>query len=87
MQGSTPNNLPLTEYQALGGGEADTAHPIQTIPVYYFHSFDQPFCGEEQCKCHWKQQDAWRLLMKVVEGHVTLEQAADLIDDERIGEV
>ena len=86
MQGSTPFHLPLTEYPLLSPLVTDTARPVQTIPVYYFHSFEQPFCHDTACPCHSRHQEVARLLGNVLEGIVTLREAANLIDEER-GEV
>ena len=84
MQGSTPFHLLLTEYPLLPPLVTDTASPVQTIPVYFFHSFEQPFCKDANCKCHWKQQEVSRLLGSILEGSITLREAANLIDEERI---
>ena len=84
MQGSTPFHLPLTEYPLLSPLVTDTARPVQTIPVYYFHSLGQPFCRNTTCKCHWKQQEVARLLGSVLEGSLTLREAANFLDEERM---
>src|SRR6266581_2721356 len=86
MQGSTPFHLPLTEYPLLSPLVTDTTRPVQTIPVYYFHSLEQPFCRDATCQCHSRQQEVKRLLGNVLEGNLTLREAANLIDEER-GEV
>jgi len=52
------------------------------IPVYYFHSFEQPFCHDTTCPCHSRQQEVKRLLGNVLEGIVTLREAANFIDEE-----
>ena len=86
MQGNTPFRLPLTEYPLLSPAVTDTAHPEKPIPVYYFHSFEQPFCRDPTCTCHWKQQEVRRLLGSILEGELSLKEAADLIDEEIEGE-
>ena len=83
MQGSTPFHLPLTEYPLLPPRVTDTAHPQQSIPVYYVHSLEQPFCKDATCQCHWKQQEVLRLLGSILEGELSLREAANLIDEER----
>ena len=83
MQGSTPFRLPLTEYPLLSPLVTDTASPVQAIPVYYFHSVEQPFCRDTTCKCHWKQREVKRLLGSILEGELSLREAANLIDEER----
>jgi hypothetical protein len=82
MQGSTPFRLPLTEYPLLSPPVTDTATPVQAIPVYYFHSVEQPFCRDTTCKCHWKQREVKRLLGSILEGELSLREAADLLDEE-----
>src|SRR5438270_4154719 len=77
MQGSTPFHFPLTEYPLLSPQVSDTARPVQTIPVHYFHSLQQPFCRDATCKCHWRQQEVTRLLESVLEGNLTLREAAN----------
>src|SRR5437764_7064660 len=76
MQGSTPFHFPLTEYPLLSPQVSDTARPVQTIPVYYFHSFEQPFCHDATCQCHSRQQEVKRLLTNILEGNLTLIEAA-----------
>src|SRR5260221_13833456 len=80
MQGY-PFDLPLTEYPHLAPLVTDTARPQQRIPVYYFHSFDQPYCSNILCRCHSLQQEGRYLLRNIVDGILTLKEAANLIDD------
>ncbi len=82
MQGY-PFDLPLTEYPQLAPLVTDTASPRQRIPVYYIHSLQQPFCPNPMCKCHSQQQEIKRLLGNIVDGIMTLREAADLIDDKK----
>ena len=82
MLGSTPFSIPLTEYPLLSPLITDTASPVQTIPVYYFHSLEQPFCRDATCQCHSRQQEVARLLGSVLEGSLTLREAANFIDEE-----
>src|SRR5260370_13377802 len=79
MQGSTPFRLPLTEYPLLSPPVTDTATPVQAIPVYYFHSVEQPFCRDTTCKCHWKQREVKRLLGSILDGEVSLRETSDLL--------
>jgi hypothetical protein len=82
MQGSTPFHLlQLTDIPHLAPMVTDTASPHTPIPMYFIHSLDQPFCRDHTCKCHWQQQQVKRLLENIVEGDMTLRQAADFIDD------
>ena len=82
MQGY-PFDLPLTEYPRLAPLVTDTASPQQRIPVYYIHSLSQPFCPNPACRCHRQQQEIQRLLSHIVDGIMTLREAADLIDDKK----
>ncbi len=82
MQGY-PFDLPLTEYPRLAPQVTDTASPQQRIPVYYIHSLSQPFCPNSLCQCHRQQQEIKKLLGHIVEGIMTLREAADLIDDKK----
>jgi hypothetical protein len=78
-----PFELPLTEYPRLAPLMTDTASPRQRIPVYYIHAPKQPFCKNSLCLCHRQQQDIQRLLTLIVEGMMTLREAADLISEGR----
>jgi choline-glycine betaine transporter len=82
MQGSTPFHLlQLTELTALAPQVTDTAIPFTLVPIYYIHSLERPFCGDQRCKCHWQQQQVQRLLGNVIEGEMSLREAADFLDD------
>lgn len=82
MQGSTPFNLyQLTDMPTLIPTTTDTATPNCPVPIYYIHSLSQPFCKNLRCKCHWQQQEVRRLLGHIVEGEMTLKEAADFLDD------
>ena len=80
---SYPFDLPLTEYPRLAPLVTDTASPQQRIPVYYIHALKQPFCSNPLCLCHRQQQEIRRLLHLIVDGIMTLQEAADLINEER----
>ena len=82
MQGY-PFDLPLTEYPRLLPLVTDTARPRQRIPVYYIHSLSQPYCSNVLCRCHSLQQEIKHLLRNIVDGILTLKEAADLIDDKK----
>jgi hypothetical protein len=55
------------------------APPIWSIPIYYIHSFDRPFCANVHCPCQAHQQEVVRLLVSIIEGRVVLEPAAALL--------
>jgi hypothetical protein len=82
MQGY-PFDLPLTEYPKLGSLVTDTATPRKPVPIYFIHSLEQPFCQNPLCTCHRQQQEVKKLLGHIVEGTMTLREAADLIEDKR----
>lgn len=82
MQGSTPFHLyQLTDMPKLAPQPTDTASPNLPIPIYFIHSLATPFCSNPLCKCQWQQKEVMRLLGHVVEGEMTLREAADFIDD------
>ena len=55
------------------------APPTSSVPVYFIHSFEQPFCADAHCTCHAQQQEAVRLFVTIIEGRVQLELAAALL--------
>lgn len=82
MQGSTPFHLmQLTDMPAITPRATDTASPNLPIPIYFIHSLEAPFCKRPGCKCQWQQQEVRRLLGSIVEGELTLKEAADFLDD------
>ena len=82
QQGNTPFHLlQLTEYPVLAPQSTDTARPYTPIPVYFIHSLERPFCKKPRCKCQWQQQEVKRLLGNIVEGAMTLREAANFFDD------
>jgi hypothetical protein len=82
QQGNRPFHLlQLTEIPPLAPQVTDTVNPFTLIPIYYIHSLAHPFCLDENCKCHWQQRQVQRLLGHIVEGDMTLREAADFLDD------
>jgi hypothetical protein len=76
--GVTLHSLTVSRQHAL-----DTAAPVTSpVPVYFIHSFEQPFCRQATCPCHARQQAVVRLLVSIVEGRVELEPAAALLGTE-----
>jgi hypothetical protein len=75
----------LTEYPLQEANVTDTARPrVSIIPIYYIHSFEQPFCADTSCPCQRRKQEAVRMLVKIIEGYVELEQAATLMDNKKV---
>lgn len=61
-------------------GVPDTpAPPTPSVPVYFIHSFEQPFCDDARCTCHAHEQEVVRLFVSIIEGRVELEPAAALL--------
>ncbi len=82
QQGNTPFHLmQLTEMPRLMPQATDTASPNAPVPIYFIHSLERPFCKNLRCKCHWQQQQVKRLLGNIVEGAMTLREAANFLDD------
>ena len=83
---STPFHLlQLTEIPHLTPLMTDTASPQQHIPIYFIHSLEHPFCRDHTCQCHSRQQEVKRLLGNILEGNLTLREAANLIDIDEEG--
>ena len=70
----------LRPYRVPRQGVTDiVAPPTPSVPVYFIHSFEQPFCADARCTCHAQQQEVVRLFVTIVEGRVELEPAAALL--------
>ena len=52
--------------------------PVSSIPVYYIHSFEQPFCKNPLCPCQLNRPATIKLFTQIIEGRVELEKASDL---------
>jgi hypothetical protein len=74
-------NVSVPQHPVLQQAATYTAPSFPIVPVYFIHSFEQPFCAEATCSCHALQQEVVRLFVKIVEGHLELEQAAHFQDD------
>lgn len=74
-------NASFTKYDVPQQGVTDTVAPISPLPMYFIHSFDQPFCADAHCACHAQRQEVVKLFVKIIEGHFELEQAAALIEE------
>jgi len=57
------------------------ASPTASVPAYFIHSFDQPFCADARCTCHAQRQEVLRLFVKIIEGHMELEPAATFLTE------
>jgi hypothetical protein len=75
-------DVSLRQFAVPLKGVADTAPPIPSVPVYFIHSFEQPFCADAHCTCHAQQQEVVTLFVKIVEGHFELDQAAALLEED-----
>jgi len=64
--------------------ESDTAHPQSVVPIYQFHTLDNPFCAVPWCACHKNQKAIGELLGQISEGVLTLREAADFTDGQLV---
>lgn len=62
----------------------DTEHPKDTVPMYFIHSVENPFCPVPHCWCHTDQEKIAQLLEHIQEGTLTLREAADFADGRTI---
>src|SRR5260370_25651521 len=77
MQGFT---LPFEDHPVLLLQDTDTATPRSQIPIYYLHSLTRPFCANPVCSCQRTSKEPAQLLGFIIEGVLTIEEAAHLID-------
>lgn len=45
------------------------------LPIYYIHSFEQPFCSNPLCLCQLHRRETVKLFVQLVEGKLLLEHA------------
>ena len=50
-------------------------------PVYYIHSFEQPFCNDPLCLCQMRQREIVKLFVQLIEGKLELAKAQDLLPE------
>ena len=48
------------------------------VPIFYIHSFEQPFCTDPMCYCQLHRQAVIKLFVQIIEGKLELEQAAQI---------
>lgn len=60
------------------------APPTPSIPVYYVHSFEQPFCNNPLCLCQVQRREVVKLFVQLVEGKLLLEQAQSLLTERTV---
>src|SRR5260370_7700710 len=77
MQGFT---LPFEDHPVLLQQDTDTATPRSQVPIYYLHSLTRPFCANPMCSCQRTRKEGAQLLGFIIEGVLTIEEAAHLID-------
>jgi hypothetical protein len=75
----------LRPYPVPQQGVTDTVVPTPSVPSYFIHSFEQPFCADACCTCHAQQQGVVKLFVKIIEGHVQLEHAAAFLTEDGKG--
>jgi hypothetical protein len=69
----------LRQHPAPQQSVTDTVAPTPSVPSYFIHSFEQPFCADAHCTCHAQQQEVVTLFVTIIEGHVQLEPAVALL--------
>ena len=70
----------LRPYAVPRQGVTDTVAPAtSSVPVYFIHSFEQPFCADARCTCQTHRQEVVTLFVTIIEGRVQLEPAAALL--------
>ena len=70
--------ISLSKYLECQKAVRETGHPLPSVPVYYFHSFEQSFCANVHCPCQVHQQAVVRLFVSLIEGRLDLEPATAL---------
>ena len=55
-------------------------HPRSSVPVFYIHSFEQPFCHNQCCPCQRTRQQATGLFVHIIEGKLELVYAANFFE-------
>ena len=75
-------DVSLRQYPVSLERVTDTVAPIPSVPLYFIHSFEQPFCADACCTCHAQQQEVLQLFVKIIEGYVELEPATALLANE-----
>ncbi len=60
------------------------ASPSSSIPIYYFHSFEQPFCHNPLCLCQLQRRETVKLFVQLVEGKLLLEHAQPLLPERTV---
>ena len=76
--------IPLEQYQPVFSLATDTASPNQSIPIYFIHSPERPYCRNRDCECHKSQREVALLLGLVNDGIMTLREAADFANREEV---
>lgn len=71
---TVPYYLLVDDQQAYLHQDTDTAHPQTPIPIYYFHTEEQPFCTNIHCICQLGRRAAEALSSQIATGHLELAQ-------------
>ena len=51
---------------------------VPGVPIFYIHSFEQPFCTNPLCPCQQHKPAALLLFTQIIEGKLELEKAVSL---------
>lgn len=73
MQG-IPDNLLLDQYPQYLSQETDTATPRTPVPIFYFHTEEQPFCSNVHCVCQRGKRAGALLYPQLAKGALRLAQ-------------
>jgi hypothetical protein len=59
----------------------DTTHPQQSIPIYFIHSIELPFCPLPGCWCQANKANITPLLTALNKGELTVSAVTTFADD------
>ena len=58
--------------------------PGSSMPMYYLHSFEQPFCANPLCLCQLHKGETVQVFTHLIEGKLLLEQAQPLLAERTV---
>lgn len=71
MQQATQQNLPTNDNQLV---MSDTTDPQTTVPIFYIHAGDAPFCSNLRCFCQRGKRAGATLYSDIAAGKLLLAQ-------------
>jgi hypothetical protein len=60
--------------------DTDTAHPQASVPIYFIHTMQQPFCARPGCWCQAEQARIGQLLASLKNNELCVAEAASFTD-------